>query len=159
MQPSSACCCSAEGSRMKHDLFTLLCCAVCFTYNNPWFLLFDGAGMALERFRVIFSSMGDTVVYLALFSCLGLCRLNRHLRHPFYHFLLALHRLPSLSLPWFSFASVCVSSCVSLCFIESFLTFHLIPSVYPLPSFRFLPLLLLFLLFSCSWLVLHSLGV
>lgn len=82
---------------MKHDLFTVLCCTVCFTYNNPGFLLFDGAGMELERFRVIFSSMGDTVVCLALFSCLGLCRLNLHLRHPFHYFLLALF-FSSLSL-------------------------------------------------------------
>lgn len=29
---------------MRHDLFTVLCHAMCFTYNNSRFLLFDGAG-------------------------------------------------------------------------------------------------------------------
>lgn len=47
---AGACCCSAEGSRTKHDLFTVLCCTMCFTYNNRWFVLFDDAKNGAKAF-------------------------------------------------------------------------------------------------------------
>ena len=62
---SGACRCSAEGSRMRHDLFTVLCCAMCFTYSNSWFLLSDDAeneaGALLMLSGSFFSSRRDTV--------------------------------------------------------------------------------------------------
>lgn len=66
MQEGGACCCSAESGRMSHDLFTVLCCAMCFTYNNTRFRSLMVLRTSLNFFfcacRLIFSSGGGGTV-------------------------------------------------------------------------------------------------
>lgn len=77
-----------RGSRARHDLFTVPCCTMCFTYTTSWFLpllwcwgfnwSFSGAHW------VGFLAAGETlwVMCLVLFIWLCLCRLHLQRLHP-----------------------------------------------------------------------------